>query len=174
MSAEGSPVSAPAASGPPAWYRHPWPWLLMIGPATVVAAGCVTLWLALRSDDGLVVDDYYRRGLAVNQTLDRVARSAALGLSAQVSVDADGDCTVALNARDALPAAVRLRLIHPTRAGHDRSVQLVVRPDRRYHGRLPDFTPGRWLVSVEGEDWRLGPVESTGTALRVTLATAQP
>jgi len=167
-------MSALAAAEPAAWYRHPWPWLLMIGPAVVVVAGCATLWLALRSDDGLVADDYYRRGLAVNQTLNRAARSTALGLSAEVSVEANGDCTVALRARDALPAAVRLRLIHPTRAGHDRSVQLVVGPDRRFHGRLPDFAPGRWLVTVEGDDWRLGPVESTGLALRVTLASAQP
>jgi hypothetical protein len=166
MSALGTAQSA-------AWYRHPWPWFLMIGPAIAVAAGCATLWLALRSDDGLVADDYYRRGLAVNHTLDRAARSAALGLSAEVTVDADGDCMVALHARDALPAAVRLRLIHPTRAGHDRSVQLIVGSDRRYHGRVPGFSPGRWLVSVEGDDWRLGPVEATGRALRVALASVQ-
>jgi hypothetical protein len=167
-------MRALAAVEPAAWYRHPWPWLLMIGPAVAVAAGCATLWLALRSDDGLVADDYYRRGLAVNQTLDRTARSTALGLSARVSVDPDGDCTVSLHARDALPAAVRLRLIHPTRAGHDRSVQLVVGPDRRYHGRVPDFAPGRWLVSVEGDGWRLGPVESSGAALQVALASTPP
>ena len=80
---------------------------------------------------------------------------------------------MALHARAALPPTVRLRLVHPTRAGHDRSVQLVVGTDGRYHGRLPDFSTGRWLVSVEGEDWRLGPVESTGAALRVALASAQ-
>ena len=25
------------------WYREPWPWLLMLGPAVVVVAGFITL-----------------------------------------------------------------------------------------------------------------------------------
>lgn len=41
------------------WYREPWPWLLMAGPAVVVVAGFVTLWLAFNSDDGLVADDHH-------------------------------------------------------------------------------------------------------------------
>ena len=51
------------------WYREPWPWLLMMGPAIVIVAGFYTLWLAIQSNDGLVADDYYKRGLAINQTL---------------------------------------------------------------------------------------------------------
>ena len=53
------------------WYREPWPWILMAGPFTVVVAGMITLWLALESSDGMVADDYYKRGLAINQTLSR-------------------------------------------------------------------------------------------------------
>src|SRR4051812_31343236 len=41
------------------WYREPWPWLLMSGPAIVVVAGCLTAGIAWKSDDGLVADDYY-------------------------------------------------------------------------------------------------------------------
>ena len=28
------------------WYREPWPWIMMAGPAAVVVAGAVTMWLA--------------------------------------------------------------------------------------------------------------------------------
>ena len=38
------------------WYREPWPWILMAGPAIVVVAGIATAWLAVRSNDGLVED----------------------------------------------------------------------------------------------------------------------
>ena len=39
------------------WYKDRWPWILMAGPAVVVVAGFITLWLAISSDDGLVSDD---------------------------------------------------------------------------------------------------------------------
>ena len=53
------------------WYKDRWPWILIAGPATVVVAGFITLWMAVVSDDGLVTDDYYKQGLAINQTLAR-------------------------------------------------------------------------------------------------------
>ena len=37
------------------WYREPWPWFLMSLPAVAVIAGITTVWLAVRSSDGLVV-----------------------------------------------------------------------------------------------------------------------
>ena len=99
------------------WHREPWPWLLMAGPAIVVVAGFVTLWLAVKSDDGLVADDYYRRGLAINQTLTRSQAARNLGLSAEVTLDAAaGRVRVSVRGGAALPETLYLRLIHPTRA----------------------------------------------------------
>ena len=51
------------------WYKERWTWLLMLMPATAIVAGFITLWLAITSFDGLVADDYYKQGLAINQTL---------------------------------------------------------------------------------------------------------
>ncbi|MFO1317765.1 MAG: FixH family protein [Burkholderiales bacterium] len=152
-------------SGPRPWYRHRWPWLLMAGPGIVVVAGFATLWLAIASDDGLVADDYYKRGLAINRTLERTQRAAALGLEAVVDVDAAGAARVTLVSsaeRAAMPTAVRLTVVHPTRAGQDRRADLVVGPDRAYVGRIEPLPAGRWLVSVETDDWRLPPVETAG------------
>ena len=53
------------------WYRHRWPWLLMLGPFVVIVAAAITVYLAVISNDGLVDDDYYKQGLAINQTLAR-------------------------------------------------------------------------------------------------------
>ena len=36
------------------WYREPWPWLLMAGPAIVVAACIVSAILAIATADPLV------------------------------------------------------------------------------------------------------------------------
>jgi len=43
------------------WYREPWPWILAAGPFIVVIAALYTAWLAVKSNDGLVTDDYYRK-----------------------------------------------------------------------------------------------------------------
>jgi len=82
-------INRPAFENKP-WYRHPWPWLLMAGPFIVVVAGLVTAYLAVVSNDGLVDDDYYKQGLAVNQISARDQRAAALALQAEVMRGADG------------------------------------------------------------------------------------
>lgn len=51
------------------WWQHGHVWLLIAGPAAVVVAGIVTAWLAVRSPDPLVADDYYRRGIEINKQL---------------------------------------------------------------------------------------------------------
>ena len=53
------------------WYREPWPWILISGPAIVVVAGFYTLYLAVVGADPLVVDNYYKEGLAINRVLER-------------------------------------------------------------------------------------------------------
>src|SRR6476646_7248847 len=66
------------------WYREPWPWLLMMGPAIVVVAGLFTAWLAVSHEDALVADDYYKQGLAINKEIGREAQAASLRLNARV------------------------------------------------------------------------------------------
>jgi uncharacterized protein len=57
------------------WYREPWPWILMAGPAIVVVAGCVTAFIAVTTSDGLVAEDYYRRGVEINRRLSTEERA---------------------------------------------------------------------------------------------------
>ena len=136
-----------------AWYRERWPWILMAGPAIVVAAGLVTAWLAFSGADGLVVDDYYKQGLAINKTLGRSDAAERLGVQAELHF-ADGRVRVTL-ANAAVRGALSLRLVHPTRAGMDQSVDLVALRPGVYEGQLRAPQPGRWHVVLEDRDWRL-------------------
>jgi hypothetical protein len=172
-------MSAAAPSGPGAtdarpWYRHSWPWLLMLGPALVVVAGGVTTWLAVRSDDGLVADDYYKRGLAINRQIERGERAAALGLTATVDLGTDGRARVRLASAAAdgaaRPPAVRVVIAHPTRSGEDSRATLVRTPDGSYAGKVPPPAPGRWRIHVETDEWRLPAVEIDGPRDGVALA----
>lgn len=51
------------------WWTHGYVWLVIAGPAAVIVAGFVTLWLAVRTPDPVVDEHYYRRGLEINKTL---------------------------------------------------------------------------------------------------------
>ena len=145
MSADGVPAQP--------WYREPWPWILMAGPAIVVVASLITAWLAIRSEDGLVTDDYYKQGLAINQTLRRSDAAERLGIEAKLYL-ADGRVRVLLGAA-AGHGALTLRLVHPTRAGMDQSLNLAAAQPGVYEGRLLPLQPGRWHVVLEARDWRL-------------------
>jgi hypothetical protein len=58
------------------WWKHGHVWLLIAGPATVVVAGVITTYLAVRGADPVVAQDYYRRGMDMNKTL--AARDKAM------------------------------------------------------------------------------------------------
>ena len=168
--------AATIGKAPTPWFRQRWPWLLIAGPGIVVVASIYTGWLALSTDDGVVTDDYYRRGLTINKRLERVDRAAALQLSARVDVATDGEVRLQLSSPSrelqALPAVVRLAIAHPTRAGFDRDADLLRGPDGYYSGRIEPVRDGRWLVIVETDAWRLPVVEVTGALRDVRLGVA--
>ena len=145
---------------PQPWYRHPWPWILMVGPFVVVVAGVITAYLAVRSNDGLVDDDYYKQGLAVNQMTARDQNAVKLGLQAEVMLNVEGEkVRVLLRGKpDAvLPEMLKLRAVHPTRAGVDQVVILRSDGAGSYSGRFSVPLKGRWHIALEDEksDWRL-------------------
>ena len=140
------------------WYREPWPWILAAGPFIVVVAGIYTAWLAVTSNDGLVTDDYYRKGLAANQTIAPSEQAAKIGLAAGVRVTAD-TVSVRLWASDkdfVLPPTLAVTISHPTRAGLDQS-RVLVRDGEVYSGEVRLPAAGHWLVVLEDERkfWRL-------------------
>lgn len=140
------------SAGP--WYREPWPWLLMAGPAAVVVAGAVTIWLAVASADGLVADDYYRRGLAINRQLARERLAAERGIEAQVRRE---ERRLRVELRGAAPEALFARLVHATRAGQDLRVRLARAGAGAYEAELPPLAAGRWRLVLEDPrgEWRI-------------------
>ena len=51
------------------WWQYGHVWLIIAGPAAVVVAGFVTLFIAIRTPDPVIAEDYYKRGLDINKTL---------------------------------------------------------------------------------------------------------
>jgi hypothetical protein len=140
------------------WYREPWPWLLIAPPAASILMGAAMWTLAVRTSDGLVVDDYYRRGLAINKEVDRETRAAALGVRAVVTFNPERSrVRLQLAAAGSAPSPVIMRLVHPTRAGEDQILTLAPSPDGVLEGAVHPPAPGRWHVLIEDPSagWRI-------------------
>ncbi len=140
------------------WYKHRWPWLLMLGPGIVIIAGIVTVWLAVVSNDGLVSDDYYKQGLAVNQRLQRDHKAGELGMKADLMRSGE-QLRLMMTADPSLqmPSELIVRFMHPTQAGRDMAATMKAEGQGFYAGRLAADIGGRWRVSIEDPagQWRL-------------------
>ena len=139
------------------WYRQGWPWFLISIPAVAVILGITTLWLAVSTWDGLVVDDYYQEGKTIEKTIARSQKAAEMGLVADVRLRAE-EVTLDLAAGSAvtLPPTVVLTISHPTRSGMDQVV-ILKRRDGVFVAPLAPLTAGRWLLQLEDEShtWRM-------------------
>ncbi len=158
------------------WYREPWPWLLMSLPLTAVIAGVATVIIAFQTADGLVVGDYYKAGLAINQTLarDDVARAAQLAATFKSE---GGVLMLRLDGRlPVYPKQLLLTLAHPTRQGMDQTLTLQHAGGGRYRAVMPVMPAGKWHAQLvdAASTWRLSGVVHTPINQPLTLSSAHP
>lgn len=142
------------------WYRHRWPWLLMLGPVAVLVAGFVTMWISFTGADALVVDDYYKQGKAINQDLRRDRVAAERGIAATLRYDAaSGRLLGRVSAKQGVTGATPLTvlLVHPTVPQKD--IRLSAMPDANGDFVLPlaMLERANWQVQLEDgqRQWRL-------------------
>ena len=141
------------------WYRQAWPWFLIALPASAVFGGIATLILAVQSPNALVVDDYYKENLAINQQIHRQTATSDMDLNALLRSD-DKQLSLDLSATE--PVAddrVILQFIHVTRAELDREVIMQRQADGRYQTALPELAQNTtWNLHLQNSDnsWKLG------------------
>lgn len=150
--------STPALAEKP-WYRQFWPWFIMALPASAVVAGISTVVIAVKNQDSLVRDDWYKEGRAINLNMARDNTAGQLGIVADIRIDAiTGEVTAGLQHKKTplqLPAQLLLVFTHPTRAEADQTVVLQRRADGSYHGMLQRALQGRFDIELGDTQWRL-------------------
>jgi hypothetical protein len=157
---------------PKPWYREFWPWFLMSLPASAVVAGIATVVIAVQSADGMVVGDYYKAGLAINQTLARDNAAYAMALSATIRNE-DGTLRLALGGRlPAYPEQLSLSLAHPTRSGMDQALTLHHAGDGLYRVAMPSLPAGKWHAELAdaASSWRVSGILHLPLTQPVTLS----
>ena len=71
------------SSAPQPWWRFGYVWLVLSGPAIVVVAGFVTLYLAMSGADPVIDKNYYQKGIEINRTLADKPESLAPAMQAR-------------------------------------------------------------------------------------------
>ena len=151
-------VDEPSPEFATPWYRIPIMWLVVGLPVTAVVAGTVTFFIAAASFDGLVTDDYYKRGLEINRVLKREAAATSFGLEIDLKLsDSNKTSRIYLHGTDSFapPTTVRVTFVHRTVAGKDVAFSSSAIARGVYEFASPSLVSGPWFVVVETDDWRV-------------------
>ena len=142
------PIASTLSANP--WYKEFWPWFIIALLGTVVTASLITVSIAFRHADDLVVDDYYKVGLAINQRLEH--REAAQRLGIDITLRLAGE-QVVLSTRNVAPSSqLTLLLAHPMEADKDFTLTLLPGPDGVFFAALPTQVSHAWHWSVSGAE----------------------
>ena len=158
---------------PRPWHHEPFVWMIISFPLTAVIAGFVTLYLAIDSYDGLVVDDYYKRGLEINRLLDREQLATDLGLAMDVHIEPNlGNVEIDISARQLVdfPARISGTLTNATKPGLDQALAFKQQSGGRYRAYSQPLGVGRWHLIVSTEAWRVIKQVAVTVDGRVTIS----
>jgi len=147
------------------WYQNRWPWIIIAMLGGTIALCINLLVVAIKTQDPLVVDNYYDAGKGINRSLEREQLARDLGLRAEVLFDElTGEAQVLLN------------LISPTRA--ERDLHIALHPAMQpglYLGQLPHAVSGRLFIELLGnhqggeQRWRLFEEEQVEVGKKLLL-----
>ena len=140
------------------WYREPLVWLCISLPASAVIAGFYTLYLAIISYDGLVVDDYYKQGLTINKRIEKQRNATELGLTAGLQFNHEqNQLRLILTASEEFnyPEELEVVLSHATRQGYDQTLKAQLGEPGLYYADYDSLIQGKWNIMIETNDWRL-------------------
>lgn len=139
------------------WYRQPWLWFLLSIPIASVILSSIMVTVAIRGKDTIVSDNYYKDGMAINQTIEQDQTADQLKLQPDLSIDSEG--LIVLTFAQALNPAepwLTLIIIHPTMG--DRDIELKLLPTATgFSAELPTPLQGRWILDLYSHDrtWRI-------------------
>ena len=141
------------------WYKEPWPWVLIaiILIPMIVAAVRISIYNDYKVE--MVVDDYYKKGKAINQEFDREKLAKTFGISALVNFEGH-NIVLDMNHNGQAPeiASLMISFYHSTQGFKDFSLMATARADKKFSAVLPDQDlAGKWQLTIEPHDkkWKI-------------------
>lgn len=65
-------------NSPAPWWKFGHVWMVFAGPAVVVVASLITVYIAMTRIDPVIDENYYQKGIDINKTLSKQALEASL------------------------------------------------------------------------------------------------
>ncbi len=139
-------------------YKQPWLWFVLTPLIVVFFVGVFMLYVATVSNDGVVVDNYYKDGLGIKVRNQQDERANDLGLNAKLNLF-DNKITLVLNGDlENKPQQLSLQIVHPTQDDFDINLTLT-RAGYQYHGAVNQEVVGRRIIQLSPVNsdfmWRL-------------------
>ena len=164
------------------WYRQFWPWFIIALPASAVIAGFTTLWIAMQTQDSLVMVPEQGVRAEADRQVAAARLASELGLAAVVDIDlTTGVVKAAMRSGDleATPATLTFEMSHPAFADRDRIITLnQAMPDEDgnpiWVGHFVTIPQGRYYAVLESSDWRLSAEWNDDATLTLRSGTDEP
>lgn len=138
------------------WYKQLWPWLLIAIPVFTALKAIHTVILMQGNIPEMVVDDYYKKGQAINQQLALYREAELRNLTGNVLIAAN-QVIVRFNENKTLGETLQLTFYHPTMASKDFEVKAQRSGQLLYVATLPHNLDGHWRLAVSDSSkaWKL-------------------
>lgn len=135
------------------WYREFWFWFVFSPLIYIIIMCSITVTIALKGADDVIIDNYYKEGRMINQALEQDQRARALGLHAELRFHrSSGDVVLSLTHTAAdtnpLPETILLMMGHPVKEEKDQLIQLKAIAPGQYRGALLAEPQYSWYLTL--------------------------
>jgi hypothetical protein len=142
---------------PTPWYKNFWPWFLIFFPSAAII-GCISLFItAIGNGPDMVVDDYYKKGKAINLELSKFEKAKSLYLFGDLNVTNERVSFKFTKGDTSNVHALKLSFYHRTIKANDFEATLTPNANKEFTALLDNYTEGAYsifIVPIDGS-WKL-------------------
>ncbi|MBQ4809887.1 FixH family protein [Pseudoalteromonas luteoviolacea] len=142
---------------PTPWYKNFWPWFLMFFPLVTIIACVILVTVAVGNGPDMVVDDYYKKGKAINLELSKFNKAKALYLHGDLRIENDRVSFNFTKGDHSKVNALKVSFYHRTIKEYDFSLTLLANASGAFTGLLEEPHQGAFTVFIEPMDgsWKM-------------------
>ncbi|MFC3031249.1 FixH family protein [Pseudoalteromonas fenneropenaei] len=157
---------------PTPWYKNFWPWFLMFFPFITIVSCVLLVFIAVGNGPDMVVDDYYKKGKAINLELSKFDKAKALYLHGDLDVTTSRIVFKFTKGDASQVTALKASFYHRTIKSHDFAVNLLKNANGEFSTSVEHYEPGAYTIFLEPMDgsWKLKENLLLPTATTVSIA----
>ncbi|MFQ3230274.1 MAG: hypothetical protein ACI9DO_001646 [Reinekea sp.] len=131
------------------WYKQFWPWFILSPLIIVIFAGFWMLYTAIVTNDGVIIDNFYKDGLGIEVRTEQDSVARDLGLKGDLRW-AGQDLQLSLSGvMTGYPDQLSFLVVYPTKSSRDIKVILEHQGAGLYSGQMTEKTSGTRQLQLE-------------------------